>query len=255
MNAGSTARTLLAPVVLGAAAIALWQLLVVAFQVEPFLVPSPSGIAGAFADTASGIMGASLATGLNALIGLLIGAVLGIFVAIIANALTFLDRMLVPLVAALAVIPIVALAPIFYAMFGAAAETGRQLVAAVAVFVPMYLNTLHGLRQVEPVHRDLMRSYAATKEQTNRMLLIPGAIPYVLTGLKIGSSLAVISALIAEYFGGPAKGLGRAITSSAAASNYTVAWAYVLGAVLLGTVFYGVTAALESFSHRHRSGT
>ncbi|WP_062200492.1 ABC transporter permease [Demequina salsinemoris] len=254
MNAGSTARTFLAPVALGVLAIALWQALVVAFHVEPFLVPSPFGIAGAFTDGASNILTASMATGLNALIGLAIGAVSGVFVAIMANALGFLDRMLVPLVAALAVIPIVALAPIFYAMFGAAAETGRQLVAAVAVFVPMYLNTLHGLRQAEPVHRDLMRSYAATKEQTNRILLIPGAVPYVLTGLKIGSSLAVISALIAEYFGGPAKGLGRAITSSAAASNYTVAWAYVLGAVLLGAVFYGVTAALESFAHRRRSG-
>ncbi|WNM24226.1 ABC transporter permease subunit [Demequina capsici] len=255
MKAGATARTILAPVALGAAAIVLWQVLVVAFDVKPFLVPSPLGIAGAFGDTASGIVSASLATGLNALIGLLIGAVTGILVAIIANALVVLDQMLVPLVAALAVIPIVALAPIFYSMFGANVETGRQLVAAVAVFVPMYLNTLHGLRQVEPVHRDLMRAYAATPEQTNRMLLVPGAVPYVLTGLKIGSSLAVISALIAEYFGGPAKGLGRAITSSAAGSNYTVAWAYVLGAVLLGTVFYGVTAALENFSLRHRSGS
>ncbi|MDN4475315.1 ABC transporter permease subunit [Demequina sp. SYSU T00192] len=251
----STARTLLAPLTLGVIAIALWQALVVALAIEPFLVPSPSGIAGAFADSFDRIVDAAGKTGLNALIGLVLGAVTGILVAIIANALRFLSQMLAPVVAALAVIPIVALAPVFYAMFGAAANTGRQLVAAIAVFVPMYLNTMHGLRQVEPVHRDLMRSYAATAEQTNRMVLIPGAVPYVLTGLKIGSSLAVISALIAEYFGGPANGLGIAITSAAAGSNYTAAWAYVLGAVLLGALFYGVTAGIEALSQRRRGGS
>lgn len=246
-------RTLLAPVALGVVVLALWQVLVTAFEVEAFLVPSPWGIGARFAETFTGIVEASRATGYNALIGLAVGAVLGIMLALFANAMRFLDRMLVPLVAALAVIPIVSLAPVFYSMFGAAADTGRQMVAAVAVFVPMYVNTLHGLRQVAPVRRDLMRAYAATAEQTNRLLLIPNAIPYLLNGLKIGSSLAVISALIAEYFGGPARGLGIAITSSAAASNYTTAWAYVLGSVLLGALFYGVTAGIEMFSLRHRS--
>ncbi len=250
----SRLRSILAPVLLGAVVIGLWQALVVAFDVQPFLVPSPAGIAEAFTGNVSNILTAAIATGTNALIGMALGAIGGILVAVIANAVGPIDKMLVPLVAALAVVPIVALAPVLYAMFGAAAETGRQLVAAIAVFVPMYLHTLSGLRTVDPVHRDLMRSYAATSEQMSRMLFIPGALPYVLTGLKIGSSLAVISALIAEYFGGPAKGLGIAITSSAAGSNYTGAWAYVLGSVLLGIVFYGVTAAIEAWS-AHRRGT
>lgn len=255
MKLASTSRTLAAPVALGIVALALWQAWVVAFNVEPFLVPSPFGIGARFADGFSGIVEASRATGYNALIGLAVGAALGILLALFANAIRALDRMLVPLVAALAVIPIVSLAPVFYAMFGAAADTGRQMVAAVAVFVPMYVNTLQGLRQVPAVQRDLMRAYAASAEQTNRLLLIPNAVPYLLNGLKIGSSLAVISALIAEYFGGPARGLGIAITSSAAASNYTTAWAYVLGSVLLGVLFYGVTAGIEKFSLRHRSDT
>ena len=246
MSVLARTRGLVAPLVLGLIVIALWQAAVVAFDIKPFLVPSPSGIGAAFVDFFPRIVDASLQTGRNALIGLLLGAFFGIVTALIANGIRQLDWMLAPAVAALAVVPIVALAPVFYAMFGAAAQTGRVLVAAVAVFIPMYLTTLQGLRQVEPVHRDLMRAYAATPEQANRLLLIPGAVPYVLTGLTIGSSLAVISALIAEYFGGPANGLGIAITSSAAGSNYTGAWAYVLGAVLLGALFYGVTAALKS---------
>jgi NitT/TauT family transport system permease protein len=252
MRPGATARSLLAPAALGIVVLALWQVWVVTLDIEPFLVPSPFGIGARFAESASGILESSRSTGTNALIGLVVGVALGVMTALFANALRIFDQMLVPLVAALAVIPIVALAPVFYTMFGAAEDTGRQMVAAVAVFVPMYVNTLHGLRQAKAVHRDLMRSYAATAEQTNRMLLIPGAVPYLLNGLKIASSLAVISALIAEYFGGPTRGLGIGITSSAAASNYTTAWAYVLGAVLLGAVFYGITAAIENFSLRHR---
>ena len=69
------------------------------------------------------------------------------------------------MVAALSVMPIVALAPVLYTMYGAGAETARQLVAALAVLIPVYVNTLRGLRQVRPVHRDLMRAYAATARQ------------------------------------------------------------------------------------------
>ncbi len=96
------------------------------------------------------------------------------------------------------------------------------------MIVPVYINTLRGLRQVRPVHRDLMRVYAASARQQQLAVTLPTAAPYVFTGLRVASSLAVISALIAEYFGGPIGGLGKSITSSAASSNYALAWAYVL---------------------------
>ena len=153
----------------------------------------------------------------------------GVVGAAVAGSFRFVDQMAAPVVAALAVIPIVALAPVLYSMFGAAVNTGRIIVAGVSVAVPVYLNTLRGIRQVRAVHRDLMTAYAAGPLQVIRAVTLPTATPYVFTGLRVASSLAVIAALIAEYFGGPIGGLGKSITSSAASSNYPLAWAYVLG--------------------------
>ncbi len=134
-----------------------------------------------------------------------------------------------PVVASLAVIPIVALAPVLNSMFGADSQFGRQAIAALASFVPVFINTLRGFRQTAPVHRDLMKAYAANSGQVLRTLTLPTARPFILTGIRIASSLAVISALVAEYFGGPRGGLGGLISTSAASSAYARAWAYVLG--------------------------
>ena len=249
---GPVVRAVLAPIGFGVVFLGLWQLLVTALDVDPFVVPAPSAIAGEFLANLPTVVSGSLRTGANALVGLLVGALLGIAAAVAASVLKVLDTLAAPLVAALSVMPIVALAPVLYTMYGANAETARQLVAGLAVLIPVYLNTLRGLRQVRPVHRDLMRAYAATPRQQQLVVTLPTAAPYVFTGLRIASSLAVISALVAEYFGGPVGGLGKSITTAAASSNYPLAWAYVLGAILLGLVFYCVALAVETWSTRHR---
>jgi NitT/TauT family transport system permease protein len=249
-----TARVLvhrvLPPAALLLALVVAWQAFVVVGKVPAFLLPSPVTIGGEFAALWSTISSAIRVTGTNALLGLLLGAVVGIGVAVLAGRLLVLDRLLAPLVAGLAVVPIVALAPVLYTMFGAASEVARWIVAAVAVFVPVFVNTLRGLRQVRPVHRDLMRVYAATPGQVTRTVTIPAALPFVFTGLRLASSLAVISAIVAEYFGGPRSGIGSFITTAAAGSNYARAWAFVLGGVVVGLVFYGVMLAAEHLVRR-----
>lgn len=249
MNAASV-RTVAAPLLLGIVAVALWQLAVVALEIKPFVLPSPLLIAEEFGQNLNTVWSSGLITGGNALVGLVIGTLVAVVFAIVAAVLKPFDEISAPLIGALAVIPIVALAPVLYTMFGASVETARQLVAAIAVFVPVYVNALRGLRQARPVHRDLMRAYAATPWQTTRTITLPGALPFLFTGLRIASSLAVISALIAEYFGGPIGGLGKSITSAASSSNYALAYAYVLGAVIVGLVFYCVTLGLETFVSR-----
>ena len=250
---GSAYRTVLAPIVLGVALLGLWQGVVDGFGVEQYIVPTPSDIFHEITGNLGSIVDGSVRTGLNALVGLVVGALVGILGAIVAGVWRIFDTIVAPLVAALAVMPIVALAPVLYTMYGADKETARQIVAAVAVIVPVYINTLRGLRQVRPVHRDLMRVYAASARQQQLAVTLPTAAPYVFTGLRVASSLAVISALIAEYFGGPIGGLGKSITSSAASSNYALAWAYVFGAIVLGLVFYCAALAVEMFFTRHRS--
>ncbi|MFC6713083.1 ABC transporter permease [Branchiibius cervicis] len=246
-------RTVLAPLVFGVLALLLWQWLVTARDIQPYVLPSPSAIWEQFTGSLDIIRDAAITTAKNALLGLVIGTFFGVVWAALAAAIRPVEQMAAPLVVALSVIPIVALAPVLYAMFGAAAQTGRVLVAAIAAFVPVYVNSLRGLRTVAPLHRDLMRSYAATGWQATRAVTLPGAVPFIFTGIRIASSVAVISALIAEYFGGPLDGLGISITSAVSSSRYSLAWAFVLGSVIIGLLFYCVTYALEALVTRHRA--
>ncbi len=252
---GPLLRAVLAPLAFGVAFLAAWQALVVGLAIDAYVVPAPTDIAAEFTGNAASVLGGAVRTGLNALVGLVVGALLGILGAVLASAVRVVDGLAAPVVAALSVMPIVALAPVLYTMYGADVQTARQIVAGLAVLIPVYVNTLRGLRQVRPVHRDLMRVYAATARQQQLVVTLPTAAPYLFTGLRVASSLAVISALVAEYFGGPVDGLGKSITSAASSSNYALAWAYVLGAILLGLVFYGVTLAVETWLTRHRRPT
>ncbi|MCD2441155.1 ABC transporter permease subunit [Agromyces sp. SYSU K20354] len=246
------ARLVLPPVALFIVLVLLAELVVVSLGIPPFVLASPSAIWTQLVQYAPQVLEATLVTGFNALVGLVIGAVVGVLLAIVASLIRAIDGMLAPVVAAVAVVPIVALAPVLYTMFGSTSEVARIIIASLAAFVPVFLNTLRGLRQVRPVHRDLMRSYAATRSQETRFVTIPSALPHFFTGLRIASSLAVISALVAEYFGGPRQGLGSAITTAAASSAYARAWAFVVGAILLGLLFFALTSLIERIASRHR---
>jgi NitT/TauT family transport system permease protein len=235
----------LAPIVVGVAIVAAWIVVVDVLEAAPRALPSPIAI-GEELVKRLGIIGEdALITGTNALIGLAAGALLGIAFAGLAAAWRPVDGMLAPLVAAIAVVPIVAITPILNTMFGASSQFGRQAVAAIAAFVPVFVNVLRGLRQTRPVHRDLLRASGATGIQTFRVLTLPTALPYLMTGLRIAGSLAVISALVAEYFGGPSDGVGTAIATYAKSGRAALAWAYVAGGIAIGLLFFLVTSLLE----------
>ncbi len=241
-----------APIVVGIALLALWQLLV-ASGITPNSVPAPLAVADSVAVNLGIVFEDVLITGGNALIGLVGGAVLAIVLAGLAARFAPIDGMSAPVVAVLAVVPIVALAPILNSMYGAGEQTARQVIAGIAAFVPVFVTTLRGLRQTLPVQRDLFRASAASGLQTFLKLTLRTALPYMLTGLRIASSLAVISALVAEYFGGPVNGIGSSIGSYAKSGSHALAWAYIAGGIAVGLVFFLVTGALERFVNRHRS--
>ncbi|KRC61327.1 nitrate ABC transporter permease [Agromyces sp. Root81] len=245
-----TTLRIVAPIAVGLIVLGTWQFLVSVVGVSDYLLPSPASIIEEFIAYWPSIAQAMLITGTNALLGLLVGSILGILVAAVAARWRPIDQMSAPVVASLAVIPIVALAPVLNSMFGADSQFGRQAIAALASFVPVFINTLRGFRQTAPVHRDLMRASAASSGQVLRTLTLPTARPFILTGIRIASSLAVISALVAEYFGGPRGGLGGLISTSAASSAYARAWAYVLASIALGLLFYLATLALDRLLER-----
>jgi len=236
---------IVAPVVVGALLVGAWILVVDVLGASPRALPSPVAIGEELVKRLGIISEDALITGTNALIGLAAGALAGIVLAGLAAAWRPVDGMLAPLVAAIAVVPIVALPPILNTMFGASSQFGRQAVAAIAAFVPVFVNVLRGLRQTRPVHRDLLRASGAGGFQTFRVLTLPTALPYLMTGLRIAGSLAVISALVAEYFGGPSDGIGTAIATYAKSGRAALAWAYVAGGIAIGLVFFLVTSLLE----------
>lgn len=226
------------PVVFGIGFVAAWEWFVVARDVSPFVLPKPSAIFEQVRLSHDRILEAALSTGTNALVGLALGLVAGVGAALLASRVRSLDDALTPLAAAVAAIPIVALTPIFNTMFSSTSTVPRRLVVLIAVFFPVFVNTLKGLRQIEPVHAELMHSYAAGPWTTMRVVRLPAALPFFFTGLRIAASAAVIAAVVSEYFGGLQEGLGPAITSAAAASAYPRAWAIVTAAIALGLAFY-----------------
>jgi len=242
----------LAPLVVGFALLAVWHLLVAA-GVTPRSVPSPLSVLDAYLANSGIVLDDVAITGGNALVGLIGGSILAILLAGLAARFAPIDGMAAPVIAVLAVIPIVALAPILNSMYGAGEQTARQIIAGIAAFVPVFVTTLRGLRQTLPVQRDLFRASAASGAQTFVKLTLRTALPYMLTGLRIASSLAVISALVAEYFGGPVDGIGSSIGSYAKSGSHALAWAYIGGGIAVGLLFFLVTGALERLVSRHRT--
>ena len=233
------------PVLAGVLFLLGWELLVVANGIKPYLLPKPSAIWTQIERNADDILTTARMTGTNALVGLVVGAVAGILAALVASRFRIVDSLLVQLAAAVNAMPIIALAPIFNTMFSTTSAVPRRLVVTLVVFFPLFVNALRGLRQVEPIHRELLDSYAAGGWTFARKVRVPGALPFVFTGLRVASSLAVIAAVVAEYFGGLQNGLGSRITAAASNTAYPRAWAYVAAACALGLVFYLAATALE----------
>jgi NitT/TauT family transport system permease protein len=227
VNLRRVAVNLLPPILFGVLFVGGWQAFVRLEDVRTFVL------------TAAGH------SGLNALVGLLTGVLLGVALAALAARLPILGGAVTPVVAALAAMPIVALAPLLNNMYSPLSTLPRREVVALSAFVPVFFNVLRGLSQLAPVHRELMQSYAASQTSVLRVIRIPNALPHFFTGLRIASSLAVIAAVVSEYFGGLQDGLGSRITSSVGASDYPGAWASVLGAVVLGLIFYVAALLLE----------
>jgi NitT/TauT family transport system permease protein len=246
-------RSVLPPVIVGIAAIAAWQLIVTAGRIAPFILPAPSAIWDELVEQRQNVWEAALASGENALIGLIGGAVAGVLMAMAASRFRVLSEVSLPFAAILNALPIIALAPLLNNMFESTSSIPRRLVTGIIVFFPVFVNTLRGLREVDPIHRELMHTYAASGWTFARKVRLPGALPYVFTGLRQASSLAVIAAVVAEYFGGLQTGLGSRITSAAAFTAYPRAWAFVVGACLLGLVFYLTTLLLERLAMPWRS--
>lgn len=243
---GQRLGRLLVPLLFGLAFVALWQWFVVARHIKPFLLPKPSAIWHEFWANNVQIRKAAKVSGVNALVGLVVGAVVGVAASFLASRFRIIGELLAPLATAVNAVPIIVLVSVFLNMFSATSEVPRRLMASIVVFFVVFVNVTRGLTQASSTQVELMRSYAASDWQVLRKVRIPNALPYFFTALKVAAPLAVVTAFVSEYFGGNQNGLGNRITSSISTSRDTAGWAYVAAACLVGLVFYVGALALEA---------
>jgi NitT/TauT family transport system permease protein len=256
LTLSARARHWLPPLAVGVGFLALWELFVQVRDIKPYLLPAPSLVWEQLRANLEQIWSATLATGANAVVGLVCGIVLGTAMALVASRFRFFREMTLPLAAAINAMPIIAMAPLLNNIFSSTSAIPRRLVVTIVVFFPIFVNVLKGLTQVHATQLELMRSYAASDNDVSRKVRLPNALPFLFTGFKLAASLCVIAAVVAEYFGGLQNGLGSRITSAAANSAYGRAWAYVVAACALGLTFYATSVLLERLAmpwHRHRS--
>ncbi len=253
MKPRSVVAAVVPPAIFGLSFLLVWEGIVKAFDLKPFFLPAPSAIWPAFTDNLDLVRKAVFVSGSNALVGLIAGTLLGIAASFLLMRFNILNELVSPLAVALNAIPIVVLVAVFQNMYPSTSELPRRLMVMLIVFFIVLTNVAKGLRQVQPTHLELMRSYAASPVDVLVKTRIPNALPYLFTALKIAAPTAVITAFVSEYFGGRQNGLGYFIPSNFAASRTEVAWAYVIGACLLGLTFYLVSIALESIT-THRRG-
>jgi NitT/TauT family transport system permease protein len=234
----------LAPLLLGLSLIYLWELLVLAFEVPRVLLPAPHAVAHALAARWEVLWPDFQQTAYSVVAGYAVGCGAGFAVALLADRFGVLKRGLLPLAGLAGAVPIVGIAPIMVMWFGFDWQS-KAAVAAIVTFFPMLVNTLAGLAATDAMHRDLMRTYAASHASTLLKLRVPSALPFVFNALKINSTLALISAIVAEFFGSPIVGLGFRISAEVARMNVDVVWAAITLAALAGSLFYGAVALAE----------
>ena len=241
----SAVRAILPPFLFGVAFLVLWEVSVKAFDLKPYFLPAPSEVWRQFRENLDLIWEAARVSGGNALMGLLVGTALGVSMSFVLARFRLLDDLINPLAVALNAVPIFVLVAVFNNMFSITSEVPRRLMVTLVVYFIVLVNVARGLREVSPIHLELMRSYAASDTAVLRKVRVPNAVPFLFTALKIAAPAAVITAFVSEYFGGSQNGLGSRITSNVAISNNAAAWAYVLGACLLGLAFYLTAVVLE----------
>jgi NitT/TauT family transport system permease protein len=225
--------------------IGLWQGLIVALHVQAFLLPRPSAIASTFWTDRHELWPAGWYTFKEALGGFAIGSGLGILAATLVSRFRTVGGALKPVFIAANAVPIIAFAPIFDAWFNPFSPHSKMAIAAVLCFFPVVVNTQRGLESASPRQIELMRSYAAGELTIWRRVRVPTALPFVFTALKIASVLAMIGAIVGEYFGGALNALGVLINSDAQIFQFTTAWAGILVASLLGIGLYLAVAVTE----------
>ncbi|WP_199614153.1 ABC transporter permease [Paenibacillus alkalitolerans] len=226
-----------------------WELIVTLLGMPPYILPKPSDIAAAASNNWNGLMISVWTTISEAVLGFLLSIVLGLGGAVLLAVSKIIEKSVYPYAIILQTIPIVAVAPIIVIWFGAGMNA-IVIIAFLIGFFPMLSNTLIGLNSTDNNMKNLFYLYNATKLQTMWRLRIPAALPYIVAGLKISCTLAVIGAIVGEYIagiGGGKGGLGYAITVASSRLQTPYLFACGLSASVVGIGFFLLVNAFSKW--------
>jgi NitT/TauT family transport system permease protein len=233
------------PLIFGVTLLVIWECLVRGLNIPPILLPAPSAIWVRLTGSLPILWADFQQTFLKSVItGYVAGCGLGFLVAILIDRSPFLQKGLLPIGNFVAALPVVGVAPIMVMWFGFDWPS-KVAVVVIMTFFPMLVNTVQGLSAASHMERDLMRTYAAGWWPTLVKLRLPAAWPFIFNALKINSTLALIGAIVAEFFGTPIVGMGFRISTEVGRSNVDMVWAEIAVAALAGSIFYGLVALAE----------
>lgn len=236
---------LLVPTLFGFSILILWEGIVRGFDVSPILLPTPTAIAIRFSQSLNILWVDFVQTFIKgALSGYLIGCIAAFITAVAVDKSSFLKRGLLPVGNFVAALPIIGMAPILVMWFGFDWHS-KAAVVVVMVFFPMLVNTVAGLNAKDNIQHDLMKTYGANYWQNLLKLSLPSAMPFIFNGLKICTTLALIGAIVAEFFGSPTRGMGFRISTEVGRLSLDMVWAEITVAALAGSAFYGMMALIE----------
>ena len=227
------------------ATIGLWEALVKGLSVQRFLLPAPDAIWTAFTGNQAQLWHEGWFTFQEAVGGFAIGSAAGILLAVLVARWELLGNGLMPYAIAANAVPIIAFAPITNAWFSPLTKTSHMVIAAVLCFFPVFVNVVRGLRSVKPSQIELMRSYAVGELTVFRLVRVPTALPFLFTALRVASVLAMIGAIVSEYYGGSLDTLGANILQDASLFQFEKAWAEIVIACILGIGFYLAVVLVE----------
>ncbi|HYM04400.1 MAG TPA: ABC transporter permease [Stellaceae bacterium] len=242
-----TLAGLAVPAIFGAWLLYLWQLVTVGFGVPSVLLPPPTQIAAAFAASHHLLAADFVQTFVRSMIpGYVIGCAAGLLVGVLVDRVPFLQRGLLPVGNLVSALPIVGIAPIMVMWFGFDWQS-KAAVVVIMTFFPMLVNSIAGLGALGRIERDLMRTYAASYRKTLFLARLPAALPFIFNALKVNSTLALIGAIVAEFFGTPIVGMGFRISAGVGRMDIALVWATITVAALTGSAAYGGIALIERY--------
>lgn len=231
---------------LAVAAVAAWQWLVRLLRVPDIILPPPSEIAAALLDRRIDWPYHIGVTGAEIVVGFALAVLFGLALAVMIIMSSWLARLLMPWILLAQIVPKIAFAPIMFLAFGYN-QIPTVLITFLVAFFPMVVDTATGLSSLDPRMRDLLYSYQGSRWDVLWKAQFPAALPFIFTGLKVSSTLAVVGANVAEFVSSRA-GLGFLIINAQVTFNAPLAFAAATYLILVGVLFYALIAAVEHWA-------